>query len=405
DNSVYLKLSLNNQTNNSIQFEQGAEFSPGDDPDFNPIIYRSGYPIEVTDAEVSHLFNLTLQRDPLVSPEKESGLVCGVSGQRLLITASATGDDFPKEQHFNIFNNKYKTEDSTQPMGLIITDPLFSMQQGNRSIEIVIHLKEVRSGIVAQELLAVDDDDKASAALTRIFTQLLTLHAYLLENWAAQITASKLVKEVTPDQLNQFQHLRPSQRVWVAYKLFYLQMLQVICSTQDKGVLYGLSKTDLLFRVIGQIVSRRCLYTVSWLAESDIAEILTRLKPILAEEATAYTTIKELLSHSLTAAFYQLFQDVFHLEATTENGWEVLDNVEIYPCSANECQIGFRVKCHVDTGFASIIPRHAHLPHSASLKITLKRQSNCFPYAIFRDFELSKLAMSSHVSGVTQMQL
>ncbi|MCW2473919.1 hypothetical protein [Candidatus Symbiopectobacterium sp. NZEC151] len=405
DNSVYLKLSLNNQTNNSIQFEQGAEFSPGDDPDFNPIIYRSGYPIEVTDAEVSHLFNLTLQRDPLVSPEKESGLVCGVSGQRLLITASATGDDFPKEQHFNIFNNKYKTEDSTQPMGLIITDPLFSMQQGNRSIEIVIHLKEVRSGIVAQELLAVDDDDKASAALTRIFTQLLTLHAYLLENWAAQITASKLVKEVTPDQLNQFQHLRPSQRVWVAYKLFYLQMLQVICSTQDKGVLYGLSKTDLLFRVIGQIVSRRCLYTVSWLAESDIAEILTRLKPILAEEATAYTTIKELLSHSLTAAFYQLFQDVFHLEASTENGWEVLDNVEIYPCSANECQIGFRVKCHVDTGFASIIPRHAHLPHSASLKITLKRQSNCFPYAIFRDFELSKLAMSSHVSGVTQMQL
>lgn len=405
ENSVYLKLSLNNRTHNTLQFERDAGFSPGDDPDFNPIVYRSLYPIEVTDAEVSHILNLTLQRDPLVSPEKETGLVCGVSGQRRMISTSAAGDDFPKEQQFTIFNNKYKTEDNTQPMGLIITDPLFSMQQGNRSIEIVVHLKEVRSSIVAQELLAVEDDDKTSASLTRIFTQLLTTHAHLLEDWPARMTTSKLVEPITPEQLGQFRRLKPSLRVWAAYKLFYLQILQFIGSTPDEGMPYGLSKTDLLFRVIGQIVSRRCLYTAPWLTESDIAAVLARLTPMIAQEATAYTTIKELLSHSATAAFYQLFQGVFHIEASTENGWEELDNVELYPCAAHECQIGFKVKCHVDTGFAPIIPRHAHLPHSASLRITLKRQSNCFPYAIFRDFELSKLAMSSQVSGVTQMQL
>ncbi|MBN3262249.1 hypothetical protein [Pectobacterium brasiliense] len=405
DNSVHLKLSLNNQTNNTIQFEQGTEFSPGDDPGFNPIIYRSRYPIEVTDAEVTHIFNLTLQRDPLVSPEKESGLVCGVSGQQLQIAANATGDNFSNEQKFTIFNNKHKTEDNTQLMGLVITDPIFSMQQGNRSIDIVVHLKEVRSGIIAQELLIVNDNDKVISALTRVFAQLLTSHAPLFEDWADRITAGSLVKQVAPEQLSQFQQFNQPQRVLVAYKLFYLQILQFIRSTTDKGIRYGLSKIELLFRVIGQVTSRRCLYSVPWLTSSDITEILTTIEPILAEEPTAYTTIKELLSYSSIATFYQLFQGVFHIEVSTENGWKTLANVEIYPCTSHECSIGFKVKCHVDTGFAPIIPIHAHLPHSASLKITLKRQSNCFPYSIFREFELSKLAMTAQVSGVTQMQL
>ncbi|CAK9885821.1 MAG: hypothetical protein XXXJIFNMEKO3_02238 [Candidatus Erwinia impunctatus] len=70
ESPVYLKLSLNNKTGQAIQFDNAAEFSPGDDPDYNPIVYHSSYPIEVTDAEVSQIFNLTLQRDPLVSPEK-----------------------------------------------------------------------------------------------------------------------------------------------------------------------------------------------------------------------------------------------------------------------------------------------------------------------------------------------
>lgn len=405
DNSVYLKLSLNNQTNDTIHFERGAEFSPGDDTDFNSIIYRSRYPIEVTDAEVSHIFNLTLQRDPLVSPEKESGLVCGVSGQQLLMTPGATGNDFPKDQQFALFNNKYKTEEHTQPMGIIITDPLFAMQQGNRTIDVVFHLKEVKSGIVAQELLAIDDDEKTRTALIRVFSQLLTTHAHLFEDWAVRITASHLAKQIIPEQLSQLRHFKHSQRVWATYKLFYLQILQFISSTPDQGEQYGLSRTDLLFRVLGQKISRRCLYSVPWLTAADIEGILTSLTPLLATDPGAFTTIKELLSHSSTAAFYQLFQDIFHVEVSTETGWQPVENVEIYPCASHECQMGFRMKCHIDAGFAPVIPVHAHLPHSASLKITLKRQSHCFPYAIFRDFELSKLAMTTHVSGVTQLQL
>lgn len=405
DNAVYLKLSLNNQTSNTIRFERDAEFSPGDDPDFNPIIYRSCYPIEVTDAEVTHIFNLTLQRDPLVSPEKESGLVCGVSGQQLQIAAGATGENFSNDQQFSIFNNKHKAPDNTQPMGLIISNPIFSMQQGNRVIEIVIHLKEVRSSIIAQELLSVNDAEKIIAALTRVFTQLLAVHAHLFEDWTARISASGLVKQITAEQLSQFQRLRQSQRVWLAYKLFYLQLVQFICLTTDKRMPYGLSKTEFLFRVIGQITSRRCLYNVPWITPADIAGILTTIEPILADDPTACTTIKELLSYSSSAAFYQLFQGVFQLEASTENGWQTLANVEIHPCTSRECTTGFKVKCHIDTGFAPIIPVYAHLPHSASLKITLKRQSNCFPYAIFRDYELSKLTITTQVSGVRQMQL
>ncbi|OAT78902.1 hypothetical protein A9B99_04175 [Mangrovibacter phragmitis] len=403
DNSIYLKLSLNSQTKNTIKFDHGAEFSPGDAPDFSPIIYRSCYPIEITNAEVSHVFNLTLQRDPLVSPEKETGLVCGVSGQKLKVTANATGDNFPFEQRFNIFSNKHKHGNNTQPMGLIITDPIFSMQQGNRVINIVFHLKEVRSNIISQELLAVSEN--TTEVLTRVFSLLLNVHAHLFEDWVTRINASSLVKQVSAEQLNELQKLKQSQRVWVAYKLFYSQLVHFICSTTDKGEQYGLAKIDFLFRVIGQITSRRCLYNVPWLTEADISEILTTIEPLLTEEPTAYTTIKELLSYSPIAAFYQLFQGVFQIDVSTENGWETLTDVEINPCESHECKIGLKVKCNIDTGFKPVIPVDDSLPHSASLKITLKRQSNCFPYAIFRDFELAKLAITTQVAGVTQMQL
>lgn len=405
DNSVYLKLSLNNQSNKTLRFEHGAEFSPGFDPDFNPVIYRTCYPIEVTDAEVSHVFNLTLQRDPLVSPEKECGFVYGVSGQQLRITPHATGDNFPTEQQFNLFSNVHKTAADTQQMGLIISDPIFSMQQGNRAINIVVHLKEVRSGIIAQELLTLNDTGTTAAALSRIFTLLLSVHAHLFEDWSTRITADSLVNDISPEQLHQLQQQKQAQRVWTTYKLFYLQMLQFIHATTDKGVEYGLSKTELLFRVIGQIVCRRALYTTPWLTPADIKTVLTCTETILAAEPVASATIKELLSYSPAAAFYQLFQGIFEIEASTENGWETLTNVEIQPCTARECQIGFKVKCYADSGFAPITPVYAHLAHSASLRITLKRQSNCFPYAIFRDFELSTLTIATQVRGLTQLQL
>lgn len=405
DNAVYLKLSLLNPGNNSLHFPRGAEFSPGDDPDFTSIVYRSRYPIEVTDAEVSQVYNLTLQRDPLVSPEKETGLVCGVSGQRVNITASATGDDFPKAQQFSIFNNQYKTPDSTQPMGLIITDPLFTMEQGNRTLDIVVHLKEIGSGLVAQELLTLEDNEKASAALTRIFTQLLDLHGHLFDDWTARIRASALVSAITPEQLDALRGCTPSKRVWQAYKLFYLHLLHFIRTTPDNGLPLGLPKTALLFRVIGQIISRRALYTAPWLTTADNQAILATIEPVLADDPNALVTIKELLCHSSTATFYQLFQGVFTVEASTDKGWEIVPHVEIHPCSEQECQAGFKIACHVDTGFAPIIPVQAERPHSASLKITLKPQSHCFPYAIFRDVELAKLVMTTRVTGVTQLQL
>ncbi|ATF92312.1 hypothetical protein [Cedecea neteri] len=408
DNPVYLKLSLNNPTDRTIQFESGFGFSPGETPDFTPIIYRSAWPIEVTDAEVSHIYNLTLQRDPLVSPEKESGFVCGVSGQHIAITANATGENFPREQQFNLFKNQYKTDDNTQPMGLIITDPIFSLEQGNRVVSLVIHLKEVRSNIVAQELLGANDRDKIIAALKNVFNQLLITHAHLFEDWAARISVDHLVQTLSPEQLSQFERVKPPQNSYVAYKLFYLQVLHFIHSVPDEpgqAMPYGLSGKTLLFRVIGQIVARRSLYCTPWLTASDISDILSTVAPMLTEDPIAYSTLKELFSYSTTAAFYQLLQGVFHIEASTAKGWETLPNVEIHPCTSAECQIGFKVKCHIDTGFAPIVPLYASYPHSASLKITLKRQSNCFPYAIFRDFELSKFEVAAQVQGVTQLQL
>ncbi|CAK9885822.1 MAG: hypothetical protein XXXJIFNMEKO3_02239 [Candidatus Erwinia impunctatus] len=290
-------------------------------------------------------------------------------------------------------------------MGLVITDPLFAMQQGDRCIDLVIHLKEVNSDIMAHELLTVSNDDNTLATLSRIFAQLLSVHAHLFDDWNTQLTASQLVEAIPVGQLSQFRQLPAPQRILLAGKLFYLQIVKFIRCALDNGRQYGLSRPELLFRVIGQIINRRCLYTVTCLTEADITDILTTIKPVLAEDPTAYSTIEELLSYSSATTFYQLFQGIFHIEVSTEKGWETLTNVEIHPCTAVESKMGLKIKCRADTGFPAIIPTAGEFPHSASMKITLKRQSHCFPYAIFRDFELSTIDIATRVRGITQLQL
>lgn len=403
--SVFLKLSLNKKNKDTIQFEKDAEFSPGDDPTFTPIIYRTSYPIEVNDAEVTHIVNLTLQRDPLVSPERESGLVCGVSGQQITIQPDVNGSHFPPSQQFDLFGHEHSSQDETQLLGLMITDPTLTMQQGERCIEIEVKLKEVRSSIIEQELMSTHTDSETKIALHGAFSQLVATHSHLFEEWTTLITADALVKYILPEHLTKLRQLEQQKRCRFVYKLFYIQLLQFINAPETLSKPDWLSQPELLFRVIGQIVSRYALYNGAWLTDVDIEQIFTISAPILDKEPTAHTTIKELLSYSSTNAFYQLFQDIFTLECSTETGWENITNIEIHPLHSRTESIGFHIKCHIGSGFAPIIPIHNNLLYSASLKITLKPQSNCFPYAIFRDFELSTLSIDTQVSGLSQVQL
>ncbi|MZI92916.1 hypothetical protein F9817_06865 [Vibrio sp. CAIM 722] len=405
DDAIFLKLSLNNKTHNTVSFAKHAEFSPGDDSDFKPIIYRSQYPIEVTDAEVTRVFNLTLQRDPLVSPERESGYACGVSAQQQQLDITASGENFPLAQQFPFFHNEHSSEDEFQPMGMIITDPIFTMAQGNRYIDITLHLKEQRANIIEQELINAGDDEAIINALTRVFHQLLATHDHLFEEWSAIINANNLVTHISAHQRTKLQQLEAAPRVSLARKLFYFQLLDFVASSLTNDNPLALTKVDLLFRIIGQIVSRQCLYTATWLTKEDSAHILTIIAPLLGDDLTAYTTIQDLLCESSTAAFYHIFQDVFDIAVTTDEGWETLSEIEIHPGSEEDCHIGFKLKCYIDTGFEAIVPNQATRPDSASLKITLKPQSNCFPYSIFRDFELAQLTINTQVNGVTQLQL
>ncbi|MEL0635654.1 hypothetical protein V6259_02580 [Marinomonas sp. TI.3.20] len=427
DDLVYLKLSQSQTSSTPTEIIKGGIFSPGNNSQFQRVNYQATYPMIVTDAEVTHVFNLTLHRDPQASPERETGFVCGINARKIKMAADAKGPDFPQSQSFPIFGTPIEKGDvprntNIQTMGLVISDPILSMAEGQRDVTIQFELQEVRKGMIEQQIYLFsesrDRHDKESdigKILTPLFEQLLIIHNHLLDHVDTRISASQLVEQLQPDQLQQLLEHSPVQQLNDIYRLFFLTLLQQTEQLQQAARLKESKQQDIFFGIFGQIICRHILSPNDWLTENDIGSICHSAK-ILADnkiiDLVALETIQNLLSYSKTTAFYQLFNGVFNVDITTTEGWETIKDIQIHPMNeATSQQMGFTLSLKLDPGFSSTASatqdlhgQQWSLPHPA-LRLTLKAQTNCYPYSIFQGFEWSHVNIHCHVTGMTRLQL
>ncbi|MBJ7556618.1 hypothetical protein [Marinomonas spartinae] len=438
DDLVYLKLSQSPTSSTPAEIIKGKIFSPGNNAQFQRVDYQATYPMVVTDAEVTHVFSLTLHRDSQASPERETGFVCGINARKIMVEPTAKGPDFPKSQNFPMFGtpieeNETQVNSHTQSIGLVISDPILSMAEGQRNVTIRFALQEVRQGIIEQQLYLFsefkgqqDKDIDIRKVLTQFFEQLLIIHNHLLDHVDTKISASQLVEQLQPNQLQQLIAHSPSQQLNDIYRLFFLTLLKQTEQLQQTEPLQQAARQkeskqqDIFFGIFGQLICRHILSANDWLTENDIDSICQNAK-ILADkqiiDSVALETIQNLLSHSKTTAFYQLFNGVFNVEITTTDGWKSVHNSQIHPVNettddnTTSQRMGFILSLKMDPGFSATVPatpeQHGQqwsLPHPA-LKLTLKKQTNCYPYSIFQGFEWSNMSIHCQVTGMTRLQL
>ncbi|HUG26164.1 hypothetical protein [Piscinibacter sp.] len=131
---------------------RGMAFAAGKDAAGRPIEFRADEDLLVTDARVAALLTLRLERDPLISPEREFGYVTRAKGAR--IDLSAPGP-------WPLFGGSAAAAEDAR-IGLAVATPLLHLKEGEREIRLTLRLRTA-GGEASDEALV----DSVAGASTR----------------------------------------------------------------------------------------------------------------------------------------------------------------------------------------------------------------------------------------------
>lgn len=114
--------------------------------------------------------------------------------------------------------------------------------------------------------------------------------------------------------------------------------------------------------MLGQLVSRYALNHVEWLSEEDINKIKSLTEQLIDEhvlDESVNATVNLLLGYSRIQTFYQLFEEIFDVAISTEEGWQLVDCAQIIPIeNDSDFTMGFGLNIRLEPGF----PRQKCLP-------------------------------------------
>ncbi|MEI8598243.1 hypothetical protein P4S64_13605 [Vibrio sp. M60_M31a] len=386
---VFLKLSQGKASKTPVIINKGQAFTPGNTATFEPIEFRTNYAMSVTDAEVKKAFGFTLRRDPLISPEKELGFNSGISRQKIELDPMQTGAQSDNTQAFKMFGSHQIDDDSLEKhLGLVISDPILSLAEGHRELTLQFQLQEVGNGIVYQRLsqLYIEHDQEHSSsklrdALEAVVNEIVLLQVPVIGSWLYEIQSKALVDKVNDDRILQLADREPTQQLRAVYRGVLLALLEEVASkpTQD---IHAMEQKERFFRVLGQLVSRYALNHVEWLSEEDINKIKSLTEQLIEEhvlDESVNATVNLLLGYSRIQTFYQLFEDIFDVAISTEEGWQLVDCAQIIPIeNESDFTMGFGLNIRLEPKFPrdkSAYPSHSQLEmefYCASIKAVFK---------------------------------
>ncbi|MGL6315009.1 hypothetical protein [Vibrio sp. WXL103] len=427
---VFVKLSQAQPTREPVVVDQDHKFSPGNASDFTPIFYRAAYGIAVTDAEVEQVFSFSLSRDPLISPETELGLTSSANGNRHHLIAHLSGPKARKQPAIGLFDaisdQTHNKSNEAQAMGLIISDPILSLSEGERALKLEFELRELGVDFMYPQLAKLNDYrntanshdhpldiEHLKRSLEPIIEHMVAIQTTILGHWLTDVSQPQIIDQFDSTMLKSLPSQQPEQMLGTVYRLFFMGLFDLTCQ-QLRSMPSSQENQRRLFRILGQLTIRHALYAKPWLSQSDITAILGTIQPFKDKNAglqTVLATLEPLLGHSSTQTFYLLFDQAFDIHMTTPKGWHKVEHAQLVPLDSdqkNSPLLGFALNAHLDPGFAEVgviqssdAASHSSLP---AIKLSLKKQNKCFVYSIFKDFEFSELNIQCKVDGLARLQ-
>jgi len=135
---VLLLLEREQRFGGSVQIEAGTQFVGGKDGAGRPIAFAADGPLEVIDTRVAALYTLRVERNPLISPEREFEYATSVKVEKLPLQAPEAAYA-PRPAWWPLLGGRARGSAShaqDAQLGIALASPLLRLKEGRREVRI-----------------------------------------------------------------------------------------------------------------------------------------------------------------------------------------------------------------------------------------------------------------------------
>jgi hypothetical protein len=172
---IYLRFERDPRYASLVQVARGARFVGGKDSNGQAIEFAAEQTLEVTDNHVAALYSLRLERDALISPEREFGYATRVMSQAVpLLAPDAAYVEEPAWWPLLGGQAKGSAASAEQAtLGFALASPMLALKEGNRRVRVLLRLSHpANDDDTLAMLLRCTNKQRDAAWLGRVFARL-----------------------------------------------------------------------------------------------------------------------------------------------------------------------------------------------------------------------------------------
>lgn len=403
---AHLRLLRDPHYRGPVQIRRGDRFLAGKDAQGQAIEFAAGQALEITDNQVAALCSLRLERDRLISPEKELGYATRVLAQSIPLQApDAAYAEAPA--WWPLLGGKLKGAAATvRPalLGLALATPMLALREGTRRIKLTLRLSH--PGYDDEALLALlrrPGDQRDAAWLAEVFAR--------FDRYEAKHHPSRLASPAaaTADAAAAWQRApRPKGDV---------QLCHLVARCLAAG-------EQALFRErLGRLFAAWLAAASEDLEAADVAALRAHAAALPGGDGPLRVEIDDPLiliyphEHAgqvlpdRVLIFARLFRDAWRAELSTADGWLALDDVRMRRAD----EAGGPGGC-IEIGLAlgpeqpPVVPCRPALhgqawPAQPMLRLVLQARARVCVYSLLQQWVLHDIVLGVEVRGVRDIAL
>ena len=395
---------------------KGTRFSAGKDAQGLPIEFRADDNLRITDCRVGALLTLRLDRDPLISPEREFGYVTRIDAARLPWPAPDVAAPDAPHPHWPLFGGTPQgpTGGLTETrVGLAIASPILLLAGGQREIDLSFELAQ-----------AIDVDHRLQHLAAQTLTEPRAMRRRLPVLFKRYLLlAPELLSGLDRADLNdlalrlarQAQERQADEETDTTIGLYERFLLELTVRAPTR---------ELYFRRLGKVFSRWLLAREDWLTDARLKALRDTATRLLGETDRPPPVAGDprcLLQgpHRPERAliFGQLFSNIFHFHLSTPTGWLAVsdffvdrgdDQRESHgggACAALRVVLRLRPQDPAVVGCSAAVHGAEWPTEQPVLRIQLCDEGRLHPYSLMEDVVLTEVAMTVRVQGVRDVAM
>ncbi len=411
---VYLHFERDTRYSAPVQVSRGACFLGGKDINGRAIEFAAEQALDVTDSEVAALYSVRLERDALISPEKEFAYATRVMAQPIpLMPPDAAYAENPPWWPLLGGQAKGSTANAQNAtLGFALASPILALKEGDRRVRVLLRLSHpANDDDVLATLLRCTDKQRDAAWLGRVFVQLdrsEARHHPIRRSSTRSVTAGQMASDAWA------RAPRPAGDVRLCY-------LVACCLAVDDVERFRESLGRLF--AVWLIAGSEALHPL------DVDALRKHAAGLPCHDGPAAVEIDDPLilihphehddgdaaGHGLPdrgLIFERVFRGVWCAEFSVAGGWLVPGEVLAQRRSGAGFGFGgcIELLMHLGLERPPIVPCKPAVhgdawPAQPMLRLTLQNRTRLYAYSLLQQVILHDIVLSTHVTGVRDIVL